>query len=175
MTAPQDPSPDALWATWRSLTQTFKTSRLIWHLCTSRAGMGVYGVDVLTGLRAMKATRLAMSELEDAPDALLQGLGELAALNARRNEALWRMAALFYVSVPVTLLLAGLEGAPDLVKQMLQDTAPALIVGGGMMTLWLLYYFANQWRARQIEAVIELVRIERAAAPILSVGGGRHV
>jgi len=71
------------------------------------------------------------------------------------------MAALFYVTVPVTILLAGLEGAPEIVADFLQAGRSILIGAGAAMTVWLLLYFSNQWRARQIEAVVELARIER--------------
>ena len=41
-------------------------------------------------------------------------------------------------------------------------------VGTGLilfLMLQMLYYFATQWRARQVEAVIELERIARLAPP----------
>ena len=162
---------DPLWTTWRTLVAEFGIGRLYRHLSNSLSGMGIYGADVVSTLRKTPMAQGGMTVLAEVSDDLLLRLGELAALNAKRNEALWRMAALFYVSVPVTLLLAGLEGAPDIVKTVLSSSWVIVVGGAVMMTLWLLYYFTTQWRARQIEAVIELARIERG----LSQGdfGGR--
>ncbi len=100
--------------------------------------------------------------LERHSDDLLGRLADLAAVNARRCEAMWRMSALFYITVPVTLFLAGLQGAPDVLREYI-----ALFGWLGLVILvgvlfQMLHYFAALWRARQIEAVIELARIERA-------------
>jgi len=152
---------DALWSAWRALADKFTLVRMLTHISFSRAAWGVYGVDVITRLRTTPAAASALRQLADTPEEVLKKLAGLAAVNARRNEAMWRMAALFYVTVPLTLLLAGLEGAPDVVKDFLKDSAPILVGGGVAMTFWLLVYFANQWRARQVEAVVELARIER--------------
>jgi hypothetical protein len=153
--------PDPLWPVWRTLVREFRTRRLFRHLSVSRSGMGLYGADVISTLRETPMARGGLAVLADVSDELLLRLGDLAALNARRNESLWKLAVLFYVSVPMTLFLTGLEGAPEVAKQMLARSFGVLAVCGGLMTLWLLYYFGNQWRARQIEAVIELARIER--------------
>ena len=153
--------PDPLWAVWRDVVAEFGLRRMIWSLMRSRTGWGLYGVDVVSTLRTMPMTVDAMALLADLPPKELLRLGELAAVNARRNEAMWRMGALFYVTIPVTLTLAGLENAPDIFKLMLAKNALMVAIGVVLMTLWLLVYFANQWRARQIEAIIDLARIER--------------
>lgn len=160
---------DPLWPIWRRLTAEFLTGRLFWHLSTSLSGMGIYGADVVSTLRRTPMAQGGMAVLADVPDDLLLRLGDLATLNTKRNESLWRLAALFYVSVPVTLLLAGLENAPEIVKQVLAKSWGVLSVAAVLMTIWLLFYFTNQWRARQIEAVVELARIERG----LPRDGGR--
>lgn len=152
---------DPLWPVWRRLVQEFGTRRLFLHLSTSKSGMGFYGADVISTLRATPMAEAGLAVLADVSDDLLLRLGDLAVLNAKRNESMWRLAALFYVSVPLTLVLTGLEGAPEIVKDMLARSWGVFAVCGGLITLWLLYYFGNQWRARQIEAVIELARIER--------------
>ena len=99
--------------------------------------------------------------LERQSDAVLSRLSDLAAVNARRCEALWRMSALFYITVPVTLFLAGLQGAPEFLRLYLATlgwVGAVLAVG---VIFQMLHYFAALWRARQIEAVIDLARIER--------------
>lgn len=164
MTEPITPvlmEADPLWSVWRRLVQEFRTRRLFMHLSTSRSGMGFYGADVVSTLRETPMAKGGLAVLADVSDDLLLRLGDLAALNARRNEALWKLSVLFYVSVPMTLFLTGLEGAPDVAKDMLANSWGVLAVCAVLMTIWLLYYFGNQWRARQIEAVIELARIER--------------
>ena len=159
---------DPLWPVWRRLVQEFGTRRLFTHLSTSKSGMGFYGADVISTLRATPMAQAGLAVLADVSDDLLLRLGDLATLNAKRNESMWRLAALFYVSVPLTLVLTGLEGAPEIVKEMLAQSWLIFMICGGMITLWLLYYFGNQWRARQIEAVIELARIERGLAKVMA-------
>lgn len=156
-----DGETDPLWPVWKRLVGEFRTRRLFKHLSMSRSGMGFYGADVISTLRATPMAQGGLAVLADVPDDLLLRLGDLAVLNAKRNESMWRLAALFYVSVPLTLVLTGLEGAPEIVKDILAQSWGVILVGGGLITLWLLYYFGNQWRARQIEAVVELARIER--------------
>ena len=67
--------------------------------------------------------------------------------------------------MPGSLFLAGLQGAPEYTRAMISDLGPwatAMILG---VMVQMLYYFATQWRARQVEAVIELERIDRLAPP----------
>ncbi len=154
--------PDPLWPVWRRLVQEFRTRRLFFHLSTSKSGMGLYGADVISTLRETPMAEGGLAVLADVSDELLLQLGDLAALNAKRNESMWKLSVLLYVSVPMTLFLTGLEGAPDIVKSVLAQSWGVLATFAVFMTIWLLYYFGNQWRARQIEAVIELARIERA-------------
>lgn len=167
--ANEDPlAAEAVWPLWRALAKTFRFRSLLWRLICSPSGYGWYGVDVISTLRTMPSGRRALAMLKDVPDLQLERLARLAELNARRNEAHWRMAALFYITVPGSLFVAGLQGAPEYTRDFV--TAMGWIGTGLILFLMLqmLYYFATQWRARQVEAVIELARIERmapAAAP----------
>ena len=80
--------------------------------------------------------------LERQSDAVLSRLSDLAAVNARRCEALWRMSALFYITVPVTLFLAGLQGAPEFLRLYLATlgwVGAVLAVG---VIFQMLHYFA---------------------------------
>lgn len=152
---------DAAWTIWRALIGDFTLGRLLRDLAMSRSGWGIYGVDLISTLRTTTAARRALARLADIPERQLDMLSDLAAVNARRNEAMWRMAALFYVSAPVTLFLASLQGAPQLMREMFRISGLLLLGLVVLLTIWLLYYFATNWRARQIEAVIDLARIER--------------
>ncbi|MFJ6023839.1 hypothetical protein ACIQC9_04475 [Brevundimonas sp. NPDC092305] len=162
MTDSPSGTEDPLWPTWRALVKAFGFGRLFMHLSTSLSGAGFYGADVVSTLRATRMAKAGLEILEPVSDTLLQRLLDLAEINARRNEAMWRMAALFYVTVPVTLILAGLERTPRLLELAFAEIGWILAFLAVGLTLQLLYYFANQWRARQIEAVIGLARIERA-------------
>ena len=164
--ANEDPlAPEAVWPLWRALVREFQFRRLLWRLICSPSGYGWYGVDIISTLRTMPSGRRALALLKDAPDLQLERLARLAELNARRSEAHWRMAALFYITVPGSLFVAGLQGAPEYTR----DFVTAMgWVGTGLilfLMLQMLYYFATQWRARQVEAVIELERIARLAPP----------
>lgn len=152
---------DPLWPLWRAVAAEFRAGRVLRHVFTSRAGWGFYGLDIVSAFRTSPMTRRSLALMVEVPDKLLNRLAALASLNARRNEAMWRMAAMFYVTVPVTLILAGLQGAPEFVRTILSDSGPALGLAAAAMTIWLLYYFFSLWRARQVEAVVELARIER--------------
>ena len=164
--ANEDPlGADAVWPLWRALAKTFRFRSLLWRLIRSPSGWGYYGVDVVSTLRTMPSGRRALAMLREAPDLQLERLARLAELNARRNEAHWRMAALFYITVPGSLFLAGLQGAPEYTRAFVDEmgwVGTALIL---FLMLQMLYYFATQWRARQVEAVVELARIERMAPP----------
>lgn len=154
---------DDLWPLWRALVRHFRLWRLL-GLLWSPSGWGFYGVDVISTLRSAPASKSALVMLRGMTDVQLERLARMAELNARRNEAHWRMAALFYITVPGSLFLAALQGAPESTREMVRDLgwwATVLILG---VMAQMLYYFATQWRARQIEAVIELARIERMGA-----------
>ena len=154
--------PDELWPTWRRLVREFGLGRLLSHLARSGSGWGFYGVDVVSTLRATPMATAALAVLEPIDDETLDRLADLASVNARRNDSMWRFAALFYITVPVTLFLAGLEGAPDFIREYLQTMGWVGAVLAFGLTVQMLYYFTAQWRARQIEAVIDIVRIERS-------------
>ena len=162
--ANEDPlAPEAVWPLWRALVREFRFHRLFWRLIRSPSGWGYYSVDVISTLRALPMAKRALAMLRDTPDLQLERLARLAELNARRNEAHWRMVALFYITVPGSLFLAALQGAPQYTRGMISDMglwATGLILG---VMVQMLYYFSSNWRARQIEAVIDLVRIDRLA------------
>ena len=163
---PDDPlSTEAAWRLWRALVGEFRLWPMLSRLMGSPSGWGFYGVDVITTLRVLPMTTSALEMLRRVPDAQLERLARMAELNARRNEAHWRMAALFYITVPGTLFLAGLQGAPQYTREIVLDMGwwANLVILGVMVQM--LYYFATQWRARQLEAVIELARIERLSGP----------
>ena len=154
-------APDALWALWRDVVGEFGLRRTVWSLIRSKTGWGIYGVDMASTLRATPMAKGAIARMSDVSPREMERLAGLAGVNARRGEAMWRLAVLFYVTVPVGIFLAGLEGVPEVVKTVVASQALMLGVFVVLMTLWLVVYFANYWRAKQVEAVIDLARIER--------------
>lgn len=161
---PEDPlGTTSVWPIWRALVREFRLWGLLVRTMVSPSGWGFYSVDVISTLRELPGVKRALTLLRDVPESQLEPLARLAELNARRNEAHWRMAALFYITVPGSLFLAGLQGAPEYTRELVSSLgwwATPMILG---VMMQMLYYFATQWRARQVEAVIELARIERLA------------
>ena len=153
--------PGGLWALWRDVVAEFGLGRMFWSLVRSKTGWGIYGMDMASTLRETPMARAAIARMSDVEPREMERLAALAGVNARRGEAMWRMAVMYYVTVPVGIFLASLEGVPDVVKAMLARQTSLAILLAVLMTIWLLVYFANYWRARQIEAVIVLARIER--------------
>ena len=152
---------DGLWPLWRGVVGEFGLRRTVWSLMRTRTGWGFYGMDLASTLRATPMAKAVIARLSETPPDELERLAALAGVNARRGEAMWRMAVIFYVSVPVGIFLAGLEGSPEFVKDVVQRQGLMVVPFVILLTLWLLVYFSNQWRAKQLEAVIDLVRIER--------------
>lgn len=153
---------DMLWPTWQALTKVFTFGRMMRHLSRSKSGWGIYTVDVVSTLKDMPMSVEGQSILADRTDEELLRLKALADLNSRRNDAIWKMAALIYVSMPLSLFLALNQFFPAFVKAYLATGGvigiPLLIIGLGAS---LAVYYTNNWRARQIEALIELTLIER--------------
>lgn len=155
---------DRLWAVWRRLTAEFRFARLVRHLIGSKSGWGLYDVDVVSTLKAtpMGVGAAAILAELDAPQ--LTALAGIARINAARNDALWKMAALIYVSGPVTAILAGFQIAPEFTRMIMLGGGFgfALIIVG--VSASLLGYYTINWRAGQVAALIELELVERGQA-----------
>ena len=122
---------------------------------------GIYGVDCVSGLRDSAMAKAAEAVISQASDEELDTLIEIAQVNAARNDSMWRMAVVFYVSVPGALIFASLDIAPDVISEMIRDTLFYLMIAFALFTGQMLFYFGTFWRARQIVAVLELLRIDR--------------
>ena len=149
------------WALWQRLTQEFKFGRLARHLLRSKSGWGLYEVDVLSTLKATPMARAAVPILAGQSKETLKTLLEFARINAKRNDSLWKMAALFYISGPTGLIVMGFQIAPQLTRMVLSTAAVGFAFCGLGMALSLLHYYSINWRAAQIEAVIALEMVER--------------
>lgn len=159
---------DPLWPLWRQVAGQFTLVRMLTSGLGSRAGWGLHTVDFVSSLRRTPMARGAFALLDGVPAAELARLAELAEVNSRRNEALWRVIVVLYVTVPVTGLLVGLQAAPELVLRVIAEGSTLLWAVFLSMGLSMIYYLATLWRARQITAVLELVRLERSAPGLQS-------
>lgn len=159
---------DGLWGVWRRLTEEFRFARLVRHLLRSKSGWGLYGVDVISTLKSTPMGISTGTILAGLDTMQLTALLGIARINAARNEALWKMAALFYVSGPVTAILASFQIAPEFTRM--------VMLGGGFgfsliiigLSGSLLGYYTINWRAGQLAALIELELVERASAVMVS-------
>lgn len=168
-------SESAVWPLWRTVLKGFSPWRTMRLALTSTAVFGVYGVDFASSLRTTPMARDAFAALKGVSDARLAEVAALAALNVQRNEAMWRLAVIFYVSVPVTLALAAIQAVPGAVRYVMHVAALPFWIAVGGLVLFMLYAFLTQWRARQVAAVLELVRIERMGAAAEPVRPKRRV
>src|SRR5690606_10597808 len=82
---------DPIWPLWRGVVSEFSLARMMRNVAGSRAGWGMHTVDLAGSLRRTAMTAATLARLEGVGEAELARLTELAELNARRNEALWRM------------------------------------------------------------------------------------
>lgn len=150
-----------LWPVWRALTREFQIGRLMRHLALSKSGWGVYEVDVVSTLKATPMSLAAKPILAGQTDQVLRALRGIARINAKRNDSIWKMAALFYVSGPTSLILAGFQIAPSLTRMVLSEGGIGFVVIFFGLLFSLLHYYSINWRAAQIEALIELEMVER--------------
>ncbi len=153
--------PDALWPTWRRLVGEFGFARLVRHLVRSKSGWGLYGVDVVSTLAATPMAAGVRPILAELDEPRLTALLGVARINAARNDSLWKMAALFYVSGPVTAILAGFQMAPEFTRLVLTQGGPGFVLIALALMGSLLHYYTINWRAGQLEALIELELLER--------------
>ena len=155
-----------VWDLWRLLVKEFRTHRLLIALMTTWDASGFYGMDRISNLASSKMAKGARELLSSVDDDTLDALAALANTNAQRNEAMWRLAALFYVSVPMALFLASLDIASDLVREQIAASGGILFFVLAATTVQMLYYFAVNWRARQVVAVLEILTVERGRTPL---------
>ena len=155
-----------LWDVWRRLVAEFRLGRLVRHLARSKSGWGLYEVDVVSTLKSTPMAAAARPILAELDDSQLACLLALARINAERNDSLWKMAALFYVSGPVTAVLAGFQMAPEFTRLVLTQGGLGFVVILLCLMISLLHYYTINWRAGQVAALIELDQLERASQAV---------
>ncbi|NEX92060.1 hypothetical protein [Caulobacter sp. 17J65-9] len=159
------PAEAAVWPLWRELKKGFSTWSLAGSAFVTPGSWGYAGLDFVTGLRRNRSTHEVFALLEGVSEAQFEALSALAALNARRQEQMFRVVALGYITIPLTLIATWAEIAPEGVVALLGQNTQLALYAVFLFTFGVLAYFASSWRSRQIVSVLELVRIERRLAP----------
>lgn len=152
---------DEIWAVWQKLVKAFGFRRMVAHLSSSQSGLGFYSVDLISSLRRTPMALAAQEVLQSLDDGRLEVLQDMARINAERNNALWRMAALFYVTAPTSMVLLSFQLAPELARTVVKEGGLGLAVMFVLLTVWMVGYYSIYWRAVQIQAVVELERAQR--------------
>ncbi|MBC6980812.1 hypothetical protein [Caulobacter sp. 17J80-11] len=143
----------------------FSTASLVPSALVTPGSWGYAGIDFVSGLRRNASTHKTFALLEDVSDADFEALTALAALNARRQDQMFRVVALGYVTIPITLVATWAEIAPEGVAELLRQNTQLAWWTVFIFTFGVLGYFASWWRSRQIVSVLDLVRIERRLSP----------
>lgn len=162
-------SEHQVWPLWRAYKRLFRTWMLPISTWTTPGAWGWLGNDVVSGLRANPSTRKAVALLQDVAAPEFDTLSALATLNLRRQEQGFQVLVLFYISVPLTLILAVGEFAPEAGLAFMRQERDVLLQLGVALVGATLFYLAALWRARQMVHVLDLIRIERDQRPFTAV------
>jgi hypothetical protein len=165
------PMPGAAeaWRLWTRLKAHFPAWSLIPSSFYTPGAWGYLGVDFITGFRRNPSTLAAFDILGGANDATFDAVVALAALNARRQDQMFRAVVIGYLTVPVTIvaLFAEIGGASIMpFARAHADVIIPLIIASACAPLG---YGMSAWRSRQMLGVLDLIRIERGQAPFTAL------
>lgn len=156
---------EGVWALWKRLTGFFPTWSLGPSSFVTPGAWGYMGNDFISGFRRNRSTHQTFELLNGVSDGEFDALSALANLNARRQEQMLRAVVIAYLTVPLTVvaILAEVAGASlvTIAREQMQLTIQIAVTAAAGPVL----YFMSHWRARQIVAVLDLVRIERGQSP----------
>ena len=165
------PMPGAAeaWGLWTRLKAHFPAWSLIPSSFYTPGAWGYMGVDFITGFRRNPSTLAAFDILAGADEATFDAVVALAALNARRQDQMFRAVVIGYLTVPITLLALFAEIAGASIMPFARAHAGViipLIVGSAGAPL---SYGMSAWRSRQMLGVLDLIRIERGQSPFTAL------
>lgn len=160
---PTDPYGHPVWALWNAIRRDFSVARAPLEALTSSTSWGYFGNDFVSGLRRDRPTVRTFERLDAAPQHY-EAVRALADLNVRRHEQMFQLLVLFYVTVPLTIILAMGEVIPEAVARHLRDNMTYVIAGAGPLVVGVIGYMIGLWRARQMVAAMTLWRLERGDA-----------
>ncbi len=169
--ARDNPMPGAqeAWRLWTELQALFPAWSLIPSSFYTPGAWGYWGVDFISGFRRNPSTIAAFEILQGADDATYDAVAALAALNARRQEQMFRAVVIGYLTVPVSILALLAEFAGDSVMSFARahaDLIIPIVFGSAAAPL---SYGMSHWRSRQILGVLDLIRIERGQSPFTAL------
>lgn len=163
------PGAAEAWRLWTRLQAQFPAWSLIPSSVYTPGAWGYTGVDFITGFRRNPSTIAAFEILAGTDEATFDAVVALAALNARRQDQMFRAVVIGYLTVPITVLalLAEISGASIMpfVSAHAGVIIP-MIVGAAAAPL---SYGMSTWRSRQMLGVLDLIRIERGQAPFTAL------
>ncbi len=154
-------TPERLWAAWRSLRRLFPMWSLPWSTVATPGALSMMGNDFVSGLRRNRNTAQAALLLAAEPRDLIDALSDLADLNVRRQEQVFRAAFILYVTLPFAGAAAWSDVAPDSLKAWIAADPQFIVQFLGAAGAGIALYWLGLWRAKQMVSVLALIRIER--------------
>jgi hypothetical protein len=158
------PVDQPLWRLWRSYCKLFPTATIVFTALTTPGAWSWLGSDVVTGLRRNASTQKAHDLLAAIPQAQFDAVSILAESNMKRQEQGFQVLVLFYITVPVTLLLGMGDIAPDILLTLFRKYSQMMVYTTIGFVAASLTYLASLWRSRQMVHVLNLIRAERGVA-----------
>lgn len=149
-----------VWPTWRTLVRQFSLVRFVLEFLVSPGSWRAFGVDLLSGLRANRSTSQAASHLRALSLKQVAAIVQLAELNVRRQEQMFRLLVVIYVSVPFSLAALLFQAAPDDARQLFANSANVITRMIALAVVAVVFYLACAWRARQLLTAVTLASIE---------------
>ena len=153
------------WRLWGALKARFPAWSLIPSSFYTPGAFGYLGVDFISGFRRNPSTIAAFEILDGADEATFDAVSALAALNARRQDQMFRAVVIGYLTVPISVLALLAELAGDSMISFARQYADLIIPLAVGFAAAPLSYGMSSWRSRQILGVLDLIRIERGQAP----------
>jgi len=150
---------------WRTLVRHYPVWRLFLDLTIDPHSWRLIGADLVMMMVESKNARKAARALDGVSPEMLNALSGLANVNERRATDIFRAVFLGYVSVPIALAAMLSDASPDLLRALMTDMTPGLLIFLAGTLIFPIVYFCGSWRAKQIGWVVELYRAG-ALAPL---------
>ena len=121
------------------------------------------------GLRRNRSTEAAFKLMRALDDDRFNVLAGLAAVNARRQDRVFRTVVILYLTVPITILATWAEISSDSVNDYLRSDITGAVQYALLFTTGVTIYWLSWWRSKQMKDVIDLHRLERDARPFTAL------
>jgi len=155
-----------VWPIWRDLVRQFSLFRFPLDFLFTPGSWRALGVDLLSGLRANRSTSAVAERMRQLSGRQVTAIVRLAELNVRRQEQMFRLLAIFYVSVPFSAAVLLFQASPQDARELLEASSNGVILLVSAALAAVAFYLAAAWRARQLLTAVTLAAIEaQAEAP----------